>query len=267
MMDRTRNAVLDKLRAGEVVLGLSVRMVRSGEIAKIAKACGHDWIFIDMEHSPLTLEKAVEISVAALDTGITPIVRVPGHEAFHISRVLDGGAMGVVVPHVNTAEEARRSVDACRYAPLGHRSAMGGYVQLGFESLPIKEASGFMNEHTLLAVMIETPQAVENVEEIAAVPGIDVVYIGSNDLLMEMGLPGQFEHPALEKAARRIIDASLANGKFPGIGGIRGAEMAEKFVRMGSRFLTTHSDLAFMMEAATARAKLLRGAVAKARGK
>ncbi|MEM9682901.1 MAG: aldolase/citrate lyase family protein [Pseudomonadota bacterium] len=264
-MDGTRNAVLDKLRAGEVVLGLSVRMVRSGEIAKIAKACGHDWLFIDMEHAPLTLEKAVEISVAAIDTGITPIVRVPGHEAFHISRVLDGGAMGIVVPHVNTAEEARRAVDACRFAPLGHRSAMGGYVQLGFDSVPIREAAAFMNDNTLLSVMIETPEAVENVEEIAAVDGIDVIYIGSNDLLMEMGLPGQFEHEALHAAAQRIIDASLANGKFPGIGGIRGAEMAEKFVRMGSRFLTTHSDLAFMMEAATARAQLLRDAVARAR--
>ena len=98
--------------------------------------------------------------------------------------------------------------------------------------------------------MIETPEAVENVEEIAAVDGIDVIYIGSNDLLMEMGLPGQFGGKELEKAAQRIIDASLANGKFPGIGGIRDAEMATKFVRMGSRFLTTHSDFAFLLEAA-----------------
>jgi 2-keto-3-deoxy-L-rhamnonate aldolase RhmA len=229
-----------------------------GEIAKIAKACDHDWIFIDMEHAPLTLDKAVEISVAALDTGITPIVRVPGHEAFHISRVLDGGAMGVVVPHVNTAEEARRAVDACRYAPIGHRSAMGGYAQLGFESLPIREAAAYMNEHTLLAVMIETPQAVENVEAIAAVEGIDIVYIGSNDLLMEMGLPGQFEHPALEKAAHRIVEASLANGKYRASAASAARKMAEKFVRMGSRFLTTHSDLASAMEAASARAKAAR---------
>jgi 2-keto-3-deoxy-L-rhamnonate aldolase RhmA len=123
-----------------------------------------------------------------------------------------------------------------------------------------------MNENTLLAVMIETPEAVENVEAIAAVDGIDVVYIGSNDLLMEMGLPGQFEHPALEKAARRVIDAALSNRKFSGVGGIRGAAMAEKYVGLGSQFLTTHSDLAFMMEAASARAKLLRGAAKKARG-
>jgi 2-keto-3-deoxy-L-rhamnonate aldolase RhmA len=265
-MDRTRNTVLEKLRAGEVVLGLSVRMVRSGEIAKIAKACDHDWIFIDMEHSPLTLEKAVEISVAALDTGITPIVRVPGHEAFHISRVLDGGAMGVVVPHVNTAEEARRVVSACRYPPVGHRSVMGGYTQLGFETISIKDASEFMNANTLLAVMIETPEAVENVEEIAAVDGIDIIYIGSNDLLIEMGMPGQFDSEVLEKAAKRVIDAALSNGKFAGVGGIRGAEMAEKYVRLGSQFLTTHSDLAFMMEAASARAKLLRGAAARAKG-
>jgi 2-keto-3-deoxy-L-rhamnonate aldolase RhmA len=254
-MNRTTNTVLEKLRAGEVVLGLSVRMVRSGEIAKIAKACDHDWVFID-----------IEISIAALDSGVTPIVRVPGHEAFHISRVLDGGAMGVVVPHVNTAAEAKHAVDACRYPPVGHRSVMGGYAQLGYEGVPIKEAAEFMNANTLLAVMIETPEAVENVEEIAAVDGIDIIYIGSNDLLAEMGMPGQFESAELENAARRVIGAALSNGKFAGVGGIRGAEMAKKYVGLGSQFLTTHSDLAFMMEAASARAKLLREAAAKAKG-
>ncbi len=265
-MDVSRNTVLEKLRAGEVVLGLSVRMVRSGEIAKVAKACGHDWVFIDMEHAPITLEKAAEISIAALDTGITPIVRVAGHEQFHMARVLDSGAMGVVVPHVNTAEEARHAVACCRFPPVGHRSVAGGYAQLGYGSLPAKEATQTLNKNTLLAVMIETPESVENVEEIAAVDGIDVIYIGSNDLLMEMGLPGQFDGKELEKAAQRIIDASLANGKFPGIGGIRDAEMATKFVRMGSRFLTTHSDFAFLMEAASARTALLRDAVKDAMG-
>ena len=265
-MEGTPNTVLEKLRAGEVVLGLSVRMVRTGEIAKIAKACGHDWVFIDMEHSPITLETAVEISIAALDSGITPIVRVAGHAHYHIARVLDGGAMGIVVPHVNTAEEARQAVAHCRFPPVGHRSAMGGYAQLGFKSVPIREASEYLNANTLLAVMIETPEAVDNIEEIAAVDGIDVIYIGSNDLLMEMGLPGQFDHEALDAAARRVIEVSLANGKFPGIGGVRDPEHAAKYVAMGSRFLTTHSDLAFLMEAATARAEMLRGVVASATG-
>jgi len=265
-MDKVRNTVLEKLRAGEVVLGLSVRMVRTGEIAKVAKACGHDWIFIDMEHAPITLEAAAAMSIAALDTGVTPIVRVAGHETFHMSRVLDGGAMGVVVPHVNTAAEARHAVASCRFPPVGHRSVAGGYAQLGYANMPAAEASDYLNRNTLLAVMIETPEAVENIEEIAAVDGIDVIYIGSNDLLMEMGLPGQFGGEALEKAAKRIIDASLAHGKFPGIGGVRDPELAAKFVRMGSRFLTTHSDFAFLIEAASARAALLRDAVKDAAG-
>jgi len=265
-MGMVRNTVLEKLRAGEVVLGLSVRMVRTGEIAKIAEASGHDFIFIDMEHAPITLEAAAAMSVAALDTGITPIVRVAGHETFHMSRVLDGGAMGVVVPHVNNAEEARHAVAACRFPPIGHRSVAGGYAQLGYASMPAGEASDYMNRNTLLAVMIETPEAVENIEEIAAVDGIDVIYIGSNDLLMEMGLPGQFGGEALEKAAKRIIDASLAHGKLPGIGGVRDAELATKFVRMGSRFLTTHSDFAFLIEAASNRTALLRKAVKDAIG-
>lgn len=259
-MQKTRNAVLEKLRAGKAVFGLAARMVRSGEIAKIAKATGHDWLFIDMEHSPIDLETAVEISIAAIDTGITPIVRVPGHEQFHASRVLDGGAMGIVVPHVNTAEEAKRAVSNVRFPPVGHRSAMGGYAQLGFDNIPIKDATEFMNAHTLLAVMIETPEAVENVEAIAAVDGIDVIHVGSNDLLMEMGMPGQFASTELERAAKRVIDAAKAHGRFPGIGGIRDPELATKYVRMGSRFMTTHSDLAFLMEAASRRTKLLREA-------
>ena len=174
--------------------------------------------------------------------------------------------MGVVVPHVNNAEEARHAVAACRFPPLGHRSVAGGYAQLGYASMPAGEASEYMNRNTLLAVMIETPEAVENIEEIAAVDGIDVIYIGSNDLLMEMGLPGQFGGEALEKAAKRIIDASLAHGKLPGIGGVRDAELATKFVRMGSRFLTTHSDFAFLIEAASNRTALLRKAVKDAIG-
>lgn len=257
-MPIVRNHALEKLRRGELALGMGIRLARTGDIARIAKACDHDWLFIDMEHTAMSIGTAIEISIAALDSGVTPIVRVPGHEHFHASRVLDGGAMGIVVPHVNTADQARTAVSNCKFPPVGHRSVMGGYAQLGFESVPIGEATRIMNENTLLAVMIETPEGVENVEEIARVPGIDVIHVGSNDLLAEMGLHGRFDHPELEKIAGRVIAACKANGKIPGIGGIRDPELCAKYVRMGSRFLTTHTDLAFLIAAATARARRMR---------
>ena len=211
-----------------------------------------------MEHAPLTLDKAVEISVAALDTGITPIVRVPGHEAFHISRVLDGGAMGVVVPHVNTAEEARRAVDACRYAPIGHRSAMGGYAQLGFESLPIREAAAYMNEHTLLAVMIETPQAVENADAIAAIPGIDALLIGTNDLTLEMDISGQIGHERIKAAYATVAAACSRHGKVLGMGGVYDQELATRYIGMGARLILGASDHSLLLNAATQRVEFLR---------
>ncbi len=263
-MPITRNTTLEKLRRGELAIGLSVRITRSGSIAHIAKAGDHDWLFIDMEHNALSMETAVDICVAALDTGVTPIVRVPGHEHWHASRVLDGGAMGIVVPHVNDAEQARRAVNACKFPPVGHRSVMGGYAQLGFEAVPISEATRLMNENTLLAVMIETPEAVENVDAIAAVDGVDVVYVGSNDLLAEMGMHGQFASPELEEIGKKVVAACQASGKIPGIGGVRDPELCAKFLRMGSRFLTTQTDLAFLIGAAKARAEELRAIAVEA---
>jgi 2-keto-3-deoxy-L-rhamnonate aldolase RhmA len=120
-----RNPAREKLEAGELALGIGLRQARTVDIAKAMKTCGLDWLFIDMEHNSMDLDMAVQISVAAQDAGIAPIVRVPGFQHFHATRVLDGGALGVVVPHVDDAATARKMVDNCRYPPLGHRSVTG----------------------------------------------------------------------------------------------------------------------------------------------
>ena len=257
-MPITRNTTKDKLNDGALALGLSVRLVRSPEIAKIAKATDHDFLFIDMEHSGLSFESVVDISVAALDTGVTPIVRVIGHDHWQAARVLDGGAMGVVIPHVDTVEQAEAAVAACKFPPVGHRSMAGGFPQFDYAAVPPAEAAQIHNDNVLLAVMVETPLALENVDAIAAVDGVDVVHVGTNDLLVEMGLAGQFEHPQVAAAYESVVSACKRHGKVAGLGGVRDASLCKRYLALGFQFMTTHTDLAFLLAGAEARTRELR---------
>jgi 2-keto-3-deoxy-L-rhamnonate aldolase RhmA len=257
-MSTVPNHALRQLRAGKLAIGMGVRQARTVDIAQIAKTAGFDWLFIDCEHSSIDLDTAAQISAASLAVGITPVVRVAGKEHWHASRVLDNGAQGIVVPHVDTADEARRIAAACRFPPLGHRSMGGGLQQLGFASLPVGEAARIVNEETLVVVMLESPLAIENCEAIAAVAGIDALLIGTNDLCLEMGIPGQFDDPRIAQAYRRTISACREHGKFAGMGGMYSAELLERHIGMGVQLVLSGSDFVLLMQAATARASLVR---------
>lgn len=252
------NTTKKKLEAGQMAIAFSVVHWRMANVAGIAKECGYDWLFIDMEHNTMDVDAAVQISVAALPTGITPIVRVPAHEHFHATRVLDGGAQGVVVPHVNTVEQARRVVENCKYPPIGHRSLTAPMPQLGFRTMPVADAIEALNRNTLVVAMLETPQAVDNADVIAAVEGIDALLIGTNDLAAEMGIPGQFGHTRVEAAYAAMIAATRKHGKFAGMGGVYDHALMEKFIRMGVRLLLGGGDVAFMMAAARTRSDFLK---------
>jgi len=252
------NTTKKKLEAGQMAVAFSVVHWRMVNVAGIAKECGYDWLFIDMEHNTMDVDAAAQISVAALPTGVTPIVRVPAHEHFHATRVLDGGAQGVVVPHVNTVEQARRIVENCKYPPVGHRSLTAPVPQLGFQAMSVADAIEALNRNTLVVAMLETPRAVDNAEAIAAVEGIDALLIGTNDLAAEMGIPGQFGDARIEAAYAAMIAATRKHGKFAGMGGVYEHGLMEKFIRMGVRLLLGGGDVAFMMAAARARADFLR---------
>lgn len=184
------NVAKARLKKNELSIGIGIRLVRNVDIIKVMKAAGFDWLFIDLEHGSMSIETACEISVAAQDSGIAPIVRVPYGELTMATRVLDGGALGVVIPHVDTPEEAKEIADKLRYPPRGHRSVGGGQAQFDYAPMPLGEMTAKIDDNTLITVMIETPKAVENAEAIAAVPGIDCLLMGSSDLSMEMGIPG-----------------------------------------------------------------------------
>jgi 2-keto-3-deoxy-L-rhamnonate aldolase RhmA len=260
-MLKIQNVALDLLRAGELAVGIGLRQARTVDIAPAMKTAGFDWLFIDMEHNSMDLDTAVQICVAARAAGISPIVRVPGFQHFHASRVLDGGAQGVVFPHVDDAKTAAELVDFCRYPPDGHRSISGTLPQLDFKSYPQKEAAAAINDATLLVFMLETPKAIANVDAIAAVPGVDALLIGTSDLTMEMKIPGQLDHPDVLAAYEVMIAACKKYNKHPGMGGIYQPELLRRYVGMGVKFILAGSDMSLLMSAGKARVSDIRSAI------
>jgi 2-keto-3-deoxy-L-rhamnonate aldolase RhmA len=252
------NPARERLKNGDRALGVGLRQARTVDIARIMASAGFDWLFLDLEHGTMPLDTATQIAVAALGAGISPIVRVPKGEYSLAARALDGGALGIVMPHVDTADEAREVVAHLKYPPQGHRSVAGGMPYFGFRAVPIAEAAATMNAETLIVVMLETPQAIDNAEAIAAVSGVDVLLIGTNDLAMELGMPGQFEHARIVSAYERVIAACQKHGKWPGMGGVYGEPLLAKYSTLGMRMLLAGNDLSFIMGAASARAKFLR---------
>ena len=248
-----------QLADGKPAFGMGVRQARTIDIAMIGKTCGFDWLFIDMEHGSLDLDTAAQISTASLLAGITPIVRVPGKEHHHASRILDNGAQGIIVPHVDSAEEAQRAVSHCKFPPIGHRSVASLQPHFAFNSISVADLTQQANEETLVIPMIESPQAVENAEAIAAVDGVDVLLVGINDLSTEMGIAGQYTHPRIEDAYRRVIAACRKHNKVPGMAGVYDPKLMEKFMALGIPFVLGGSDVNLMLTGGKERVKFLRG--------
>jgi 4-hydroxy-2-oxoheptanedioate aldolase len=257
-MGKIVNPVKERLAQGGIAVGMGVRALRSAEVARLMKTAGYDWLFIDLEHGPTSVENAYSICVAALDAGIAPIVRVSAGELALGARCLDGGALGIVIPHVDTVAQAQAMVDAFRYPPVGHRSIAGGYPHFGFAATPVAEVVSGLNEATLLVAMIETPEAVANAEKIAAVPGLDVLLIGTNDLCLEMGIPGQLEHERTVAAIEAVIAACKKHGKTAALGGVYAKEPLKRYIARGLRMVLAGNDLGVLLNAAQEQAGFVR---------
>jgi 4-hydroxy-2-oxoheptanedioate aldolase len=257
--DILRNHLKDKLARGEVAASMTVRLGRSIEIAQIAKTAGFDTLYVDMEHNTLSIDTTCQICIFAQQIGITPLVRVPANTAEYICRVLDGGAMGVITPHIRSAEEALEMVKLVKFAPLGGRSAGGALSHYQYRSFPQAETNAAMNDATMLVVMLETVTALEHVEEIIAVEGVDMLLVGSNDLCNEMGITGQYDHPRLRDAFARAIVAATTHRKHVGVGGLASRnDLMTQFVQMGARYVSTGTDMAFLQAACAQKAKFVR---------
>jgi 2-keto-3-deoxy-L-rhamnonate aldolase RhmA len=252
-----RNNAKRKLQAGGIVVGFGLHHLRSITAPALAAATGHDYLFIDMEHGAFTLQEATQLCIAALPTGVAPVVRICAGALDEGTRLLDNGALGIMVPHVDTAEQARCAADAFHYPPAGRRSWGGPAAVYGYRTPHVAEAQRAINDEVLTIAMLESPTAIENAEAIAAVAGIDVLLIGSFDLTSEMGIAGQMAHPKLVDAAAKVAAACHAHGKAFGMGGISDEADAARYIAMGARFLGSGNDHSYIVAEAGARVAML----------
>jgi len=253
-IDATRllhNSAKEKLSRGEPVYSMTVRLVRTIDIAAIAYTAGFDSIYIDMEHSPFPLEAAGQICMACNQLDVTPLVRVPGLDPSFIARVMDAGAMGIIVPGVQSADEARAAVRAVKHAPLGERSLAGAAPQLHYRPLPPDQTIRELDQSSMVVAMIESRTGLESAEAIAAVEGVDMLLVGANDLSVELGVAGQMDHPQVHEAFLRVIEVCRAHGKSVGIGGLGGRpDLIRQYLELGAGFVSTGNDISFLSSAA-----------------
>jgi 2-keto-3-deoxy-L-rhamnonate aldolase RhmA len=226
-----------------VACTLSIKLVWSVELPMMAKTAGFDGILIDMEHSSFDLDTTGQLCIAALYAGIAPIVRAPSKDPFFVSRILDGGALGVIVPHIRTVQDAKDVVMAAKFQPQGCRSSTNGLPHFQFRSVPAKISNPVVNASTLVIPMIETLDALELVDELAAIDGVGSLLIGTNDLTAEMGIPGEYDNPRLTEAYQRTINACQKANKWVGVGGLHSRlDLVEKFCAMGANWVMAATD-------------------------
>jgi 4-hydroxy-2-oxoheptanedioate aldolase len=232
------NRMKEKQRAGEPVFGVSV-MIPSPQIVEMIGAAGFDWVLLDCEHGTLTLESVELMAMAAEACGITAIARPMTRSAEHILQVLDRGVMGVQVPHVNTAQEAREAIAAVKYHPTGRRGLAAGTRAANYDAHgTLADYVRAANEATLIAIQLEDRAAIDNIDDLLLVEGIDVFFIGPSDLSQSMGHPGNPRAPAVAQAIEASRRKMAAAGRTPGMPAT--AENVREAVGKGVRYIYTH---------------------------
>lgn len=206
----------ERLRNGEQVLGTMVTTFANVDIAKILQVCGFDFLIVDCEHGAFTTREVADIIAVARGIGMPALVRIPEMRREHALKFMEMGASGLLLPNTESAEQAKMLVDCTKYAPLGHRGVSLSRPHTDFQKVSGGTYMPQANDETILMCQIESRKGVENVEEIIAVEGIDVAFIGPNDMSQDYGILGQFEHPEMVAAFEKIVAAAQANGKWAG---------------------------------------------------
>lgn len=226
-------SVLARLSAGEPVVQLGIRNARTPEIIRMASGAGYDLIWIDLEHSSMSVDCAAQLAAAATDLGMISWVRVPERDYGVIGRLLDCGASGIIAPNIASVPEAREAAAACRFPPLGQRSAIGALPQYGYARMPATALTERANSDVVLQVLLESADAIRNVDEIAAVDGVDILGIGTNDLTADLGCPGDVRDPRVLEACAAVAAAAKRHGKVAVIGGIGDAARWRQLLELG----------------------------------
>lgn len=244
---RWENPIKKLLREGKPVVGATITVPSVETTAQLANT-GFDFLWIEMEHSPITLETARNMILATRGLKAVPLIRVPVNELWTAKRALDAGALGVIFPFTSTPELARQAVAACRYPPAGKRGFGPGLAGFRWPA-PDEGYPSFANRNVFVMILVENREGLENVEEIAAIPGIDAIYIGVYDLSYSLGHGGQFDHPIVKGAIEKIVSAAKKNNVPVGRPG-GSPEAIRQFMEQGFTIFQSPSEAGLLRGAA-----------------
>ena len=238
--------IKDKLNSGKVSIGSWMSMAHPS-IAEILAMAGYDWVVIETEHTAIDVSEVLRLIIAIEQRGSIPLVRLAWNDPIQAKAVLDSGAAGIIVPMVNTKAEAELAVKMTKYPPMGFRGV--GLARAQGYGVHFDEYVKCANADTLLLLQIEHIDAVNNIEEILSVPGIDGTYIGPYDLSMSLGIPGQLNHPDVINAKNKVLDAALKRGLVAGIHCVHSDTAytdSKLAIEQGYRFIAIGTDILFL---------------------
>jgi len=252
-----KNRVKQALKEGKTVIGTMITEFRTPEIARMMAAAGFDFILIDTEHSSFTLETVVDIVRACRAADLVCLVRVPDAEYHLIARTLDAGADGLTIPRVETRQVVEQIIQAAKYPPWGVRGYGLRTIITNYEKAGVEDWIEWLNENTMIVIQIERKRAIENIDQLVSVRGVDAALIGPNDLSISLGVPGQLDHPKMVEAIQRLVDACNRHNIASGIH-IGDMQKLLYWKERGMRMLTYSTDASMIMSAATEAVKELR---------
>ncbi|MBF0541695.1 MAG: 2,4-dihydroxyhept-2-ene-1,7-dioic acid aldolase [Nitrospirae bacterium] len=252
-----KNTLKQKLHNKTLTIGSWIT-IGNTTVAEIMAKAGFDWLTIDIEHSSITFDQTQQLIQVIELAGVTPLVRVGENSSYIIKRVMDSGAHGVIVPMVNTKEDAQYAVDCVKYPPVGKRGV--GLARAQGYGFGFEEYKRFDREDSIIIVLIEHIDAVKNIEEILSVDGIDAFIIGPYDLSASMGMPGEFNHPEVKKELQKVIEFSKTYKRSSGFHVVPpDPTLVTKKIDEGYRFIGFGLDTLFLGTSCREGLKFIRG--------
>jgi 2-keto-3-deoxy-L-rhamnonate aldolase RhmA len=252
------NRTRARLAAGELCVGTMLVEIRQPGIMTMLANGGFDFVLVDNEHGPFAIDTIAELCRAARSEGVTPIVRIPELTYAHVAQSLDGGAQGIMLPRVTERAQVEECVRYMKYAPEGRRGAVLARGHTAFKMGPLVETLAAMNRETMLVVQVETREAVERLDDLLSVPGVDAALIGPTDLSLSLGVGGQMEHPTLVGAIEATLAACARHKVVPAIH-TNDVGMSAAWARRGMRLVSINSEVGLLTAGARSAVTTIRG--------
>jgi len=242
------NRAKKALRAGQSAIGTMVVEIRQASVMQLLANAGFDFVIIDNEHGPFSIETIADLCRSARQVGLTPIVRVADWSYPDLAQPLDAGAQGLMIPRITNAEQVRKIVKMVKYPPAGRRGSAQARGYTAFKTGSVSEVMAAVNEETLLVIQVETREATQNLDEIAGVEGVDVLLVGPNDLSIALGVPGKMDDPFFVETIQQVIKTCNAHRVFPALH-INDVGLAVRWAQQGMRMISISSEIGFIVKA------------------